>query len=119
MMSTTGLESSENTKVPTAPHEQPHAVYWQTSRRPGRRARYATVNRRLLGATKGATPLYVRAGWRGLLASRNKNAAREAQNRRTASPRQPPHRQLPIGRKRRSPNPQTTTSAHGPADIIT
>ena len=63
------LESSGTQKPTFEKNEQPHAVYWQTSPRPGRRARYATVNRRLLGATKAPRRrAIVRAAGRGLLA---------------------------------------------------
>ena len=36
-MSITGLESSENAKVPSTSHEQPRVVHWQTSGRAGAR----------------------------------------------------------------------------------
>ena len=102
-------------------NEQPRAVHWQTSRRPGRRARYATVNRRLLGATKKAATLYsVRAGWEGPPCQPGPKKPR-ARRRTDAPPARGSHRtaSYPSDESAAAPAPKKRRSAHGADSIIT
>ena len=121
MMSTTGLESSGSPKAPSISHEPPRAAHWQTSRRPGRRARYATVNRRLLGATKPPPRRAIACGAVEGPPCQPGPKTPRARRKTDAPPARGSHRTAGYqpDKSAAAPPPKKRRSAHGAADIIT